>query len=66
VSMKSKCGRCLSDRIGSTWVVNPGSDKQRPHLLFIDTEDVGAMKHSLYGGVRLAESSQRPPPGTRA
>ncbi len=40
------------DRIGSTWVVNSGSDKQHPHLVFIDTENVSAMEHSLYGRVR--------------
>jgi uncharacterized protein len=44
----------FADRIGATWVVNPGSDKQRPHLVFIDTENAGAMKHSLYGGARWA------------
>ena len=53
-----RMSRSFADRIGPTWVVNPGSDKQRPHLVFIDTEDVGAMKHSLYGGVRLAGGGQ--------
>ncbi|MEI8188697.1 MAG: metallophosphoesterase [candidate division NC10 bacterium] len=45
--------KMFADRIGSTWVVNPGSDKQHLHLVFIDTENVSAMEHSLYGQARL-------------
>jgi Icc-related predicted phosphoesterase len=39
----------FSDRIGTTSVVNPGSDKATPHLVFLDLEDLDVMEHSLYG-----------------
>ncbi len=37
------------DRIGRTIVVNPGCDYQRPHLVFINLEDLSELEHSLYG-----------------
>jgi Icc-related predicted phosphoesterase len=37
------------DRIGRTIVVNPGCDHQRPHLVFINLEDLSELEHSVYG-----------------
>ena len=37
------------DRIGATTVINPGCDHSRPHLVFIDLEDLTQLEHSVYG-----------------
>jgi Icc-related predicted phosphoesterase len=37
------------DTIGVTRVVNPGSDKRRPQLVFIDLENLDGMEHSIFG-----------------
>jgi Icc-related predicted phosphoesterase len=41
--------KAFAERLGSTIVVNPGSDKQRPHFVLIDMEDVTAMEHTIFG-----------------
>lgn len=41
--------KTFAGRIGATWVVNPGSDKQRSYFVFIDTENVDAMEHTIFG-----------------
>lgn len=41
------------DRIGRTLVINPGCDHRRPHLVYIDLEDLVEIEHSIYGKHRL-------------
>jgi Icc-related predicted phosphoesterase len=36
------------DRVGSTTVINPGCDHSRPHLVFIDLENLAELRHSVY------------------
>ncbi len=42
----------FSDRIGRTWVINPGCDGRRPHLVFIELERFDELEHSIYGGAK--------------
>ncbi len=37
------------DRIGATTLINPGCDHARPHLVFIDLDDLSELEHSIYG-----------------
>jgi Icc-related predicted phosphoesterase len=37
------------DRLGSTTVINPGCDQTRPHLVFIDLDNLAEIEHSIYG-----------------
>ena len=39
----------FADRIGATWVVNPGADSDSPQLVFVELPDVRRMRHSRYG-----------------
>ena len=45
------------DRIGATVVINPGADPagRDPHLVFINLEDLSALKHSAYGQSQTKE-----------
>jgi Icc-related predicted phosphoesterase len=42
------------DRIGTTVVINPGADGQRPHLVQVNLEDLSALGHSVYGKSEIA------------
>jgi Icc-related predicted phosphoesterase len=44
-----KLSRSFYDRIGATTVINPGCDHARPHLVFIDLDNLSDIEHSLYG-----------------
>jgi len=41
------------DRIGATTVINPGCDHRRPHLVFIDLDNLTKLEHSLYGKITM-------------
>ena len=41
--------RSFCDRIGSTIVINPGCDHSRPHLVFLDVDNLSELEHSIYG-----------------
>jgi Icc-related predicted phosphoesterase len=45
------------DRLGPTTIVNPGADPagRDPHLVFINLEDLSALKHSVYGQCQAKE-----------
>ncbi len=44
-----KLSRSFCDCVGATTVINPGCDHTRPHLVFIDLDNLAEMEHSLYG-----------------
>ena len=48
-----KLSRAFFDRIGETLVVNPGADHTRPHLVFIDLDNLFELEHSLYGRITV-------------
>jgi uncharacterized protein len=46
------------DRVGTTWVINPGADPLTPHLVVLDLAEPSRMYHSRFG--RFSESLRRP------
>ena len=43
------------DRLGATTIVNPGCDGHRPHLVFINLEDLSALEHSVHSKFSATE-----------
>jgi Icc-related predicted phosphoesterase len=41
------------DRIGATTIINPGCDHARPHLVFIDLDNLTEIDHSIYGKIAV-------------
>jgi len=39
----------FADRLGATWVVNPGADPRTPHLVLLELTDPFRMRHSRFG-----------------
>ena len=37
------------DRIGTTTIINPGCDHAKPHLVFINLDNLAELEHSIYG-----------------
>jgi len=50
-----RMSKAFADRIGVTHVVNPGSDKQDLHLVFVELEHLETMTHSIFGRQRAQE-----------
>ena len=48
-----KLSRSFCDRIGAATVINPGCDHARPHLVFIDLDNLAELEHSLYGKITV-------------
>lgn len=44
-----KLSGAFLDRLGTTTVINPGCDHSRPHLVYIDLENLTELEHSIYG-----------------
>ena len=47
--MRGRISRSFCDRIGSTIIINPACNHERPHLVFIDLDNPAELEHSLYG-----------------